>query len=276
MSFCLELVSDEETHRVDFAETPSYDAMVAAIGTLHGGHQACAKYIDEDGDLCTFCAETFEDFLATARENCLPGDDISARLLVVQEDNPCDRSDADLLEAWEHCELEEFAGVGEEFEWVGEEEASADSHNPQEELEASELNHEPCQMQPLFESLDIKSREAAHLENALEHPSNGIANDHAGNFNTGHRCRKSLDDTGQHPVEGPPSTETCEEAQHEEHSSQLCPRPEQCLADYVGYISMSPLARVAGALLTVPMLCSAPDVHNSKSYRSAGMRPLFL
>lgn len=259
MSFCLELVSDEETHRVDFAETPSYDAVVVAIGTLHGGHEAFAKYIDEDGDLCTFCAETFEDFLATAQENCLPGDDISARLLVVQ-DNPCDRSDADLLEAWEHCDLEEFAGVGEEFEWVGQEEASADPHNPQEELQASEVNQE----------------EAAHLENAVEHPSNRVDNDHAENSNVGHLCKKSLGDTGQHAVEEPPITKPCEETQHEEYSSQLCPRTEQCLEDYVNYISMSPLARVAGALLTVPLLCSAPDVQNGKRYRSARMRPLFL
>jgi len=260
MSFCLELVSDEETHRVDYAKTPSYVAVTASIGALHGGRKAFVKYVDEDGDLCTFCADTFEDFVATARENHLPGDDVSARLLVMQDD-PCDLSNADLSDAWEHCDVEEFADIDKEFEWVGEEEAaeaSADSCDRQEELEHSEeVNHEPSHFQTPWENQDFNSEGAAPVANALEQTSQSPAE----NINAQLLCSKSQDDTDPHPAE--------ETQYDEEHSSQLCPA-----ADSGTYICMSPLARFASALLTVPLLCSAPDAQYGKKYGSAGLPPL--
>eukprot|EP00930_Biecheleria_cincta_P018021 TRINITY_DN14167_c0_g1_i2.p1 TRINITY_DN14167_c0_g1~~TRINITY_DN14167_c0_g1_i2.p1 ORF type:complete len:260 (+),score=53.59 TRINITY_DN14167_c0_g1_i2:82-861(+) len=257
MSFCLEFVSDEETHRVDYAKTPSYDAVAATIGDLHGGHKAFVKYVDEDGDLCTLCVDTFEDFLTTARENSLPGDDVSARLLVMQA-NPCDVSDADLLEAWEHCEVEEFVGIDEEFQWVGEEEVSADSQEKLEE-HSGEVGHEPYHLQTPSETEDFKSEGPVPDANALELTSESDAN----NVNAQRLCSESLEDAG------PDSAE--EKDNDEEQSSRLCPRTGQCPE---AYIFMSPLARFAGTLLTVPLLCSAPDAWYGRRHRSAGLRPL--
>lgn len=52
---------------VHFESTPNYEAVVSAVGTLNAGER-CLKYRDDEGDRCSLVAETFEDFLVSARQ----------------------------------------------------------------------------------------------------------------------------------------------------------------------------------------------------------------
>lgn len=65
----LKVVCQGQTHRIPLKDCPDYAAVELAIRSLSPRPEAyVAKYLDEDGDLCTLVEATFSDFLSTALE----------------------------------------------------------------------------------------------------------------------------------------------------------------------------------------------------------------
>mmetsp|Transcript_20369 Transcript_20369/g.63651 ORF Transcript_20369/g.63651 Transcript_20369/m.63651 type:complete len:256 (+) Transcript_20369:90-857(+) len=72
MSFVLKITCNGETYRLTLHEEPTYDSVSRAVAALRpdlapqsvsAPLESCAKYEDEDGDLCTLAPQTFDDFL---------------------------------------------------------------------------------------------------------------------------------------------------------------------------------------------------------------------
>jgi len=72
MAVVLKITCDGETFRLTLREEPTYDSVSRAVAALRpdlapqslsAPLQRCAKYEDEDDDLCTLTPQTFDDFL---------------------------------------------------------------------------------------------------------------------------------------------------------------------------------------------------------------------
>lgn len=69
MAVVLKLACQGQTHRIPFDDIPDYAAFVlAATESLPKGVAYSAKYVDDEGDLCTLVESTFPDFLTTAED----------------------------------------------------------------------------------------------------------------------------------------------------------------------------------------------------------------
>jgi len=67
MSITLKVKCGTEVHRILLQEdSVTYEAVQAAIQTVHPDGTAVAKYLDDENDLCTLCPASFSDFLTTA------------------------------------------------------------------------------------------------------------------------------------------------------------------------------------------------------------------
>jgi len=65
----LKITSQDEIHRLSLQGPPDFEGVMALARSVWPSEngQPIAKYVDEDGDLCTLLEVTFSDFLTTAR-----------------------------------------------------------------------------------------------------------------------------------------------------------------------------------------------------------------
>jgi len=111
MALTVKVCLDGREEELCFMETPSFKDLERAMKSLGGF--GVAKYVDEEGDLCTLLENTYDDFLITAKEQInntsvlklKMGSYASGALPEVEMTE--DVSDGDISDGWECVDIED-------------------------------------------------------------------------------------------------------------------------------------------------------------------------